>query len=48
MLRMLLILKIAEINHLIYMDDMELFKKFEKELKTVTQTIRIYNQIGTW
>ena len=33
-----------KINHLMRMDDIKLFAKDEKELKTVTYTIRIYTQ----
>ena len=34
-----------KINHLVYMGDIKLFTKNEKELKTRIQTIRIYNQV---
>ena len=33
-----------KINHLIYMDDIKLFAKKEKELETLMHTVRIYNQ----
>ena len=33
-----------KINYLIYMDDIKLFAKYEKEVKTLKQIIRIYNQ----
>ena len=33
-----------KINHLIYMDDIKLFAKNEKELKTLIQAVRIYSQ----
>ena len=33
-----------EINHLMYMDDMKLFAKNEKELETLIHVVRIYNQ----
>ena len=33
-----------KINHLMYMDDIKLFAKSEKELETLTQTVRIYSQ----
>ena len=33
-----------KINHLMYMDDIKLFTKNEKELKTLIHTVRIYNQ----
>ena len=32
------------INHLMYMDDIKLFAKNEKELKTLIHTVRIYSQ----
>ena len=32
------------INHLMYIDDIKLFAKNEKELETLIQTIRIYSQ----
>ena len=32
------------INHVMYIDEVKLFAKNEKELKTLTQTIRIYSQ----
>ena len=32
------------INHLMYMDDIKLFAKNEKELETLHHTIRIYSQ----
>ena len=32
------------INHLMYMDNIKLFAKNEKELETLIQIIRIYNQ----
>ncbi len=31
-------------NHLMYMDDIKLFAKNEKELETLIQTVRIYSQ----
>ena len=33
-----------KINHLMYMDDIKMFAKNEKELETLVQTIRIYSQ----
>ena len=33
-----------KINHLMYMDDIKLFTKNEKELETLIHTIRIYSQ----
>ena len=33
-----------KINHLIYMDDIKLFAKNEKELETLIHTVRIYSQ----
>ncbi len=33
-----------KINHLMYMDDIKLFAKNEKELETFIHTVRIYNQ----
>ena len=33
-----------KINHMIYMDDIKLFTKDEKELETLIQTVRIYSQ----
>ena len=33
-----------KINYLKYMDDIKLFAKSEKELETLIQTVRIYNQ----
>ena len=37
-----------KINHLMYMDDIKLFAKNEKELETLIHAVRIYNQdIGT-
>ena len=33
-----------KINHLMYMDDIKIFAKNEKELETLVQTIRIYSQ----
>ena len=33
-----------KINHLMYADDIELFAKNEKELKTLIRAVRIYNQ----
>ena len=33
-----------KINHLMYMDDIKLFAKNVKELKTFIQFVRIYNQ----
>ena len=33
-----------KINHLMYMDDIKLFAKNEKELETLIQTVRIYIQ----
>ena len=33
-----------KINHLMYMDDIKLFAKNEKELETLIHAIRIYNQ----
>ena len=32
------------INHLMYMDDIKLFTKNEKELETLTHAMRIYSQ----
>ena len=32
-----------KINHLMYMDDIKLFAKNEKELKTLIYTVRIYS-----
>ena len=32
------------INHLMYMDDIKLFAKNEKEVGTLIQTVRIYSQ----
>ena len=38
----------GKIYHLMYMDDMKLFAEKEKEMETLIQTKRIYNQnIGT-
>ena len=34
----------GNINHLMYMDDTDLFEKSEKELETLIQIIRKYNQ----
>ena len=33
-----------KINHLIYIDDIKLFAKNEKELETLIHTVRIYSQ----
>ena len=33
-----------KVNHLMYMDDIKLFAKNEKELETLKHTIRIYSQ----
>ena len=33
-----------KINHLMYMDDIKLFSKNEKEMETVIHAVRIYNQ----
>ena len=33
-----------KINHLIYMDDIKLFSKSEKELETLIQAVKIYSQ----
>ena len=33
-----------KINHLMYMDDIELLAKNEKELETLIHTVRIYSQ----
>ena len=33
-----------KINHLMYMDHINIFPKNEKELETLVQTIRIYSQ----
>ena len=33
-----------KINHLMYMDDIKLFEKNEKELETLIHTVRIYSQ----
>ena len=33
-----------KINHLMYMDDIKLFTKNQKELETIIQTVRIYSQ----
>ena len=33
-----------KINHIIYMDDIKLYAKIEKELKTLIHTAKIYNQ----
>ena len=33
-----------KINHLMYMDDIKLFAKNEKELETLIQAVRIYRQ----
>ena len=33
-----------KINHLMYMDDIKLFAKNEKELETLKETVRIYSQ----
>ena len=33
----------GKINHLIYMDNIKLFAKNEKELETLIQAVRIYN-----
>ena len=35
---------LEKINHLMYIDDIKIFTKNEKELETLIQTIRIYNQ----
>ena len=35
---------LEKINHLMYMDDIKLFAKNEKELETQIQTVRIYSQ----
>ena len=35
---------LEKINHLMYMDDIKLFAKNEKELKTLTLVVRIYIQ----
>ena len=37
-----------KINHLMYMDDIKLFAKNEKELETLIQTVRIYSQDMEW
>ena len=38
-----------KINLLVYMDDINLFAKDEKELETLIHTVRIYHQsIGIW
>ena len=34
----------GKINHLMYMDDIKLFAKYDKELETLIHTIRIYSQ----
>ena len=31
-------------NHLMYMDDIKLYAKNEKELETLTKAVRIYSQ----
>ena len=33
-----------KINHLMYMDDMKLFAKIEKELESLIHAVRIYSQ----
>ena len=33
-----------KINHLMYMDDIKLFAKNEKELETLIHAVRIYSQ----
>ena len=33
-----------KVNHLMYMEDIKLFAKYEKELKTLIHTIRISSQ----
>ena len=33
-----------KINHQMYMDDVKLFSKNEKELETLIHAVRIYNQ----
>ena len=35
---------LEKINHLMYMDDIKLFTKYEKELENLIQTIRIFSQ----
>ena len=35
---------LEKINHLMYIDVIKLFVKNEKELETLIQTVRIYNQ----
>ena len=35
---------LEKINHLVYMDDMKLFAKNEKELETLIHAVRIYSQ----
>ena len=38
-----------KINHLMYMDDIKLFAKKEKELETLIQTVKIYrHRDGIW
>ena len=34
----------GKINHLMYMDDIKLFAKNEKELETLIHAVRIYSQ----
>ena len=35
---------IEKVNHLMYMDDIKLFAKNEKELETLVHTVRIYSR----
>ena len=37
-------ISLEKINHLMYMDDIKLFAKNEKELETLIHTVRIYSQ----
>ena len=36
---------LEKINHVMYMDDIKLFAKNEKELETLIHTVRIYSQV---
>ena len=37
-----------KMNHLMYMDDIKLFAKNEKELETLIHTVRIYSEDIGW
>ena len=44
MMMMMMMKSEENINELMYMNDIKLFMKMKKELKTQTKTVRIYSQ----